>query len=358
MAKRDTSEQVRRFGPLSFLLVAAAIAFIVLPSTLTLPNPSPTSQEEIAPVPPTQSKINPPVSNFTSLNSGSSGNGLGTGGGQIPPLPPIKLPPGTSHTPDDEYPCVDGRQTEDLLSPTCVPFFIGENGGATYQGVTASEVRVLVYFSPYGTLNTSQGASTPPYNTIIDVNAPRKSNEHPAIYTLRAWQKFFNRRYAAYKRKVHLYVQFGSYDSSGEQTAGSQAQDAALAYNRYKPFAVVNYSSFGNGNFYNTYMAEHGVLNFGSVAGRSASVYKHANGKEWGFKPPIEYSAAQYANFVCSSLANKDALDVAGVAKKGPRKYGFLYTTDPAFEGMTDQATLSMDLVTKQCGIKPTLVQT
>jgi hypothetical protein len=354
VAKRDTSEQVRRFGPLTFLLVAAAIAFLVLPSTLTLPNPSPSAQEEIAPVPPTRAKINPPVSNFTSLNSGTTGNGLGTGGGVLPTLPPVKLPPGASHTPADEFACVGGRQTEDFLSPTCVPFFIGENGGATYQGVTATEVRVIMYFSPFGTLNTSQGTSTPPYNKIIDVDKPPSSNEHPAIHSMRAWQKFFNKRYASYHRKVHVFVQFGSYDSRNVQTAGSQAQDAALAYNKYHPFAVVNYSSFGNGNFYNTYMAEHGVLNFGSVAGRSASVYKHANGKQWGFKPPIEYSAAQYANFVCNSIVNKPVSDAAGTvaAQVGkPRKFGFLYTTDPAFEGMTDQALLSMELIKKQCGI-------
>ncbi|MEO6203984.1 MAG: hypothetical protein ABIO67_01170, partial [Mycobacteriales bacterium] len=116
MAKRDSSEQFRRFGPLTSLVVAAVLAFLVLPSTLTLPNPSPTSQEEIAPVPPTQVKTNPPVSNFTGLSAATSGNGLGVGdgGGSKPStgtLPP-PLPAGLGNVPPSTYQCIAGRQTE------------------------------------------------------------------------------------------------------------------------------------------------------------------------------------------------------------------------------------------------------
>ena len=366
MAKRGSTDQLRRFGPLTSLVVAAVLAFLVLPSTLTLPNPSPTSQEEIAPVPPTQSKTNPPVSNFTSLNSGSNGDGLGAGQGggtkvgAIPPPP--SLPPGLGNLPPATYQCVAGRQTEDPLSPTCVPFYQGDNGGASYQGVTAKEVRVIMYFEPYGTLNTSQGTSTPPYNTIVDTDKPAKPNEHPAVTTARGWSKFFGTRYAAYNRHVHIFVQFGSYDSSGSTSAGTQTQDGALAYAQIKPFAIVNYSSFGNGAFYNNYMAQHGVLIFGSVAARSVKFYQQYPGLQWGYPPPLEYSAAQYANGVCSAIVGKPASNVGagstGIANGTPRKYGLLYTTDPAFEGLADEAKLAADLMKKQCGITPTQTQT
>jgi hypothetical protein len=356
VAKRDTSEQVRRFGPLSFLLVAAAIAFIVLPSTLTLPNPSPTSQEEIAPVPPTQSKINPPVSNFTTLNSGTTGNGLGDGGGggDLPLPPPPKLPPGLGVTPEMTYQCVAGRQTEDPLSPTCVPFYEGTNPGATYQGVTKKEVRIVMYFDAADTTNTSQGVSHPPYDTITDVDDPPKPREHPAISSVRAWEKFFYKRYAAYNRKVHLFVQFGSANRS---TAGTQTQDAAKAYTKVHPFAIINYISFGNGDYYNNYMAEHGVLIFGSVAVRGASFYKQYGGKQWGYKPPFEYGAAQFANFVCKSLKGKTVADagqgtLGGFQNGSPRKYALLYTTDKGFPGLTDEALLAKDLMKKQCGVE------
>jgi hypothetical protein len=368
VAKRDSSEQVRRFGPLSGLFVAAAIAFIVLPSTLTLPNPSPTSQEEIAPVPPTASKLNPPVSNFSTLNSGSQGNGLGAGGGggdrpstTLPPPP--ALPPGVGDTPPSTYECVAGRQTEDPLAPTCVPFYVGDNGGATYQGVTAKEVKIVMYYDANSTLNTSQGTSTPPYNQIIDVEAPPKPREHPAITVNRAWQKFFIKRYAAYNRKAHFYVQFGSFDSSGTQTPGSQAQDAALAYAKVKPFAIVNYAGFGNGDFYNNYMAEHGVLIFGSVAGRGSDFYKRYPGRQWGYKPPLEYGAAQYANAICSMIKGKPAVGMGagsiGSAQNGQaRKYGFLYTRDKAWPGIKQQALVAKDLMKKQCNVEMAIEQT
>lgn len=360
MAKRDTSEQVRRFGPMSGLLVAAAIAFIVLPSTLTLPNPSPTSQEEIAPVPPSEAKINPPVSNFTSLSSGTQGNGLGDGGGGGNDLPSTLPPPpnltGKGNVPDSTYQCVAGRQTEDPLSPTCVPFYLGANGGTTYQGVTAKEVKILLYFEPVSTLQTSQGTSTPPYDTIVDVDAPPKTREHPTISTVRGWQKFFDSRYAAYNRKVHLFVQFGTQDSANKSSPGTQAQDAAKAYATTKPFAVINYVGFGNGDYYNNYMAEHGVLIFGSIAVRSAGFYKQYAGKQWGYKPPFEYSAAQYAQFACNSLQNQPAADVGatsvGIANGDKRKFGLLYTTDKGFPGIQDEALLARDLMKKQCGIE------
>ncbi|MEO6203983.1 MAG: hypothetical protein ABIO67_01165 [Mycobacteriales bacterium] len=366
MAKRDSSEQMRRFGPLTSLVVAAVLAFLVLPSTLTLPNPSPTSQEEIAPVPPTQTKSNPPVSNFTGLSAATSGNGLGVGdgGGNKPatgPIAPPPLPAGLGNVPPSTYQCVAGRQTEDPLSPTCVPFYQGDNGGPTYQGVTAKEVRIVLYYEPFGSINTSQGTSTPPYNTIVDTDLPPKPNEHPSVSTARGWSKFFGQRYAAYNRHVRIYVQFGSYDSSSRTSAGTQAQDAALAYAKVKPFAVVNYAQFGNGTFYNNYMAQHGVLNFGSIAVRSAKFYSDSPGQQWGYGPPLEYRAAQYANFVCTSLKGKTTKDVGststGISNGVPRVYGLYYTTDPAFEGITDEAKLARDLITKQCGITPKVEQ-
>ena len=366
MAKRNSSEQVRRFGPLTSLVVAAVLAFVVLPSTLTLPNPSPTSQEEIAPVPPTQAKTNPPVSNFTSLAAGTTGNGLGnvgTGGGtkagQIPPPP--SLPPGVGNLPPSTYQCVGGRQTEDPLSPTCVPFYQGDNGGATYQGVSAKEVKIIMYHEPFGTLNTSQGTSTPPYNTIVDTDLPPKPNEHPDVTSARGWSKFFGTRYAAYNRHVRIYVQFGSYDSGSRTSAGTQAQDAALAYAKVKPFAIINFSGFGNGTFYNNYMAQHGVMIFGSVTARTAKSLGEYPGLQWGYKPPLEYSAAQYANAVCSTVANKPTMGVGPnsttVSNGIPRKYGLYFTTDPAFEDLTDAAKLARDLTQKQCGIEVAVEQ-
>ena len=368
MAKRDSSEQARRFGPMSGLFVAAAIAFIVLPSTLTLPNPSPTSQEEIAPVPPTASKINPPVSNFTSLNSGNQGNGLGEGGGGggEPPqtsLPPLTLPPGLGQTPNAQYECVAGRQTEDPLSPTCVPFYMGDNGGATYQGVTAKEVRIVMYYDANSTINTSQGTSNPPYNTIVDLDKPPTPREHPTVSSNRAWQKFFNKRFAAYNRKVHMFVQFGSFDSGGGNTPGTQAQDAAVAYSKVKPFAIINYAGFGNGVYYNNYMAEHGVLIFGTAEGRSDEFYKQYAGQQWGYKPTLEYSAAQYANAICSSVNKRKASGMGagtlGTARNGqPRKFGFLYTRDKAWPGTTQLALVARDLMEKQCGVVMAITQT
>jgi len=73
------------------------------------------------------------------------------------------------------------RQTEDPSSPPCVPFFQGDNFGATYQGITKNEIKVLVYMDIAG-----YGASTG-LETSLDVEfrveIVRKTIAWPRIET-------------------------------------------------------------------------------------------------------------------------------------------------------------------------------
>src|SRR5207244_2206863 len=67
------------------------------------------------------------------LDLGSTGPGAGA------------TAPGAELT--SRFDCVGNppRQTEDPLSPPCVPSFHGANGGATAAGVSATEIRVIAY---------------------------------------------------------------------------------------------------------------------------------------------------------------------------------------------------------------------
>src|SRR5262249_50211743 len=128
--------RLRSYPPLLLLGAALVLALLALPSSLILPQASPAQTLEYAPVPPNSQS--PPGGNFGGLGLGSTstlGSDLIIGEG--PPL-------GQGQSPSNKA-CVGNppRQTEDALSPPCVPYFTGSNGGSTYAGVSKDEIRVL-----------------------------------------------------------------------------------------------------------------------------------------------------------------------------------------------------------------------
>src|SRR4051794_8733378 len=152
--RRDAA---RRYPPLVLFIFALIIALAVLPSALTLPRSNPAAVFEIVPSPPNNQQSTPNA-NFGALDLGSSGSLEGGGavggasnpGAGLPPTAPGALPPppGGKGKTNVSKRCVKQsnglRETEDPLSPPCVSDFSGDNGGATYAGVDANEIRILV----------------------------------------------------------------------------------------------------------------------------------------------------------------------------------------------------------------------
>lgn len=368
--------RARTFGPLVGIAIAALLALVVLPSNFTLPNSTPSPQVAIAPVPPTLNHHTQQISNFTALANATQGNGLGSaasGGGGAGNVARGRFPnlgnppglPGQGLIPPSTKDCVDGRQTSDPLSPPCVAFYQGNNGGATYQGVTGSLVKVLFYYDCYQELTgASQGPFATPCGAIINLdNPPPASQRIPPENALIAWEKFFNLRYQTYNRHVQFWVQFATYDqATGLEDSTSQTEDAANAYAEVHPFAVIDLSSSfgGGGTGYVSYMNQHHVLVFGTAVGLSNQFYLGYPGLDYGYAPPIQKSASQYAQFFCSVLKGKPVDDVGPnsnpatdppVKDGEPRKYGFIYTTDPSVPTLTEQAKLSIADIQSECGV-------
>src|SRR5688500_1174590 len=110
----------------------------VLPSALNIPQSNPAETLEYAPVPPEDQNQPPPAAgNFSSLGLGSS-SGIAAGASPDAELPGGGEVGGRAVKTAGTKRCVGSppRQTEDPLSPPCVAHFEGDNGGATYQGVT------------------------------------------------------------------------------------------------------------------------------------------------------------------------------------------------------------------------------
>jgi hypothetical protein len=315
-----------RYAPLVGLVVMAVIVAFALPSSLNLPQANPTETAEYAPVPPSDDTP-PQTGNISALGLGQSSTLEDTGSldQQLQNITSPTLPQGR---PPAQLRCVGNppRQTEDPLSPPCVGYYNGDNGGKTYQGVTRDEVTVLWYIDGGGQYESSQGYEEAPSNTYQDLGKPAPP-EGEFVYTriIRGWQNYFNSRFQTYRRFVHFYIYWTGPDHSPE---GRRA-DAAATYSRLKPFAVLSQAR-DNQDDYLEAMAQRGVLNFGSVSGRDQSFFAKYPKLIWGYQPSIQQQAAMFSTYVCTRVVNKPVQFSGNANDNGkPRRLGMLSSVDP-----------------------------
>ncbi|HEV7887768.1 MAG TPA: hypothetical protein VGO92_09425, partial [Acidimicrobiales bacterium] len=347
-------DAVRRYAPLAVIFVALAIVLAVLPSALNLPQSNPTQTLEYAPVPPDDQSNDAVQGNLGALGLGASAGvkGGGARGGSGPGgtgALPVESPP----TPDEaEYRCVGKppRQTEDPLSPPCVPFFDGDNFGHTYQGVSEKEIRLLVYLDGgvsyiSGSNTANQVAPTNEYHDLFKPPDPQKG-DHLTVASLRVWQKYFNLRFQRYKRVVHFYVFFSSARGSDARRA-----DAADNFAKVNPFAVISLATEGFEDEYLKAMAAKGVLNFGSFSSRPASLFQRFPKMVWGYLPSVEQQAESYTTYLCQKVVNKDSVLAGPLLNNQKRKLGMIFTDDPKHEGLINFGRLVVNKV-EECGGK------
>lgn len=166
--KRKT-QGLRRYPALVFL-VGAGILAVLLPTALTVPQSGPTTLAEFAPVP-GQGQGRSEVSELGQAGSGGLGFGSGSGGiGSFAEPAPLGKPSQKKATLKR---CVGNptRQTEDPLSPPCVAFFEGDNGGATARGVTRDEATVVAK------LNNASDAADERIGEVIDCGTAHADND-------------------------------------------------------------------------------------------------------------------------------------------------------------------------------------
>lgn len=336
-----------KWPPMLALLVSIAIAILVLPSSLNLPQSNPSTTLEYAPVPPSDDDPPPPdeSSNLSSLGVAGSNDqrgdgGLG-GGGEEAVNPTQFVPAGLRCYGDPP------RQTEDPTSPPCVSVFTGDNFGETYQGVNGDEITILVYAdgsSPTdatGTnsyTNTSRGDEQNPVGpAYYDINAEPKDDDHLLIRGARVWQTYFNSRYQLYGRKAHLWVYFSGSDGDLAKRR-ADAEEVTSGRKMPKPFAFIDIAEFeGNNQAFWDGMARRGVMFFGSqtlLALPNAFYTKYAP-QVWGFFPDIEHKADQFVSYVCKNMKPYPVTLSGNAGQVGqPREWGLLRTTDARYPNL------------------------
>lgn len=123
--------------------------------------------------------------------------------------------------------CRNGRQHAVVpQAPPCVPKFAGNNGGATYNGVTGDKIKVVAFFSEP---NEQVDAALAPSG--LTMTRAERDN------FVKAATAFLNKRYEFYGRKLEVEVVEGDCPTTPPDVpACKQAAREVIAK---KPFAVV-----------------------------------------------------------------------------------------------------------------------
>ena len=222
------------------------------------------------------------------------------------------------------------------MSPPCVAHFEGDNGGATHQGVTGDQVKILFYVQG-GYFRESDNGYEPDPGPDNDGSGGSYHDlgEPPGVYetvlhrNLRRFQAHFNQRYQTYGRSVRFIV----FINEGQVPSGELMRShAADNFKRVEPFAVFTslMAPVGGIDAYTDEMARRGVMTFGSIGTqRDEAFYRRYPGLRWDYNPTIETSAKLFSDMVCSSIVGKPVVDSANPGENGgPRKLGLITTTD------------------------------
>jgi hypothetical protein len=241
--------------------------------------------------------------------------------------------PGASAAGDTSH-CRNGRQFGDyLVAPPCVPKFAGDNGGATYRGVTAKTIKV-VYFRKKDNpvvegIRSSQGIHADP-------DDQRRF--------LAAFQKFANNRYELYGRTAQIVLWQSPCGTQPPEVACFRT-DARNLVAKEKPFAVLYDDNTNTPEFFDE-LSKLGVVNLGGW--HFADSFNTARRPfHYDLQMGGDFQAELAGEYWCKKLAGRPARYAGDAALRAKvRKAAVLY---PQTDANTEPA-LHLERILKSCG--------
>lgn len=212
--------------------------------------------------------------------------------------------------PADRSKCAkDGRRQQDvtLTSPPCVPGFTGNNGGATYQGVSGTTVKVLRY----------KPKSNPQVDAILRTQGLAFSNaeEEQAQAT---YAKFFDKHYEFYGRKIEWVSETGTCEISPPDLPCFRNEVKRLNA-KHKPLAVYWTNSTTQAEFFDEW-SRLGVINVGGWH-FNAQFNQALRPYHWDVFMDGTRTATNIADYWCKKMQGKNATlagtpDLQGTRRK------------------------------------------
>jgi hypothetical protein len=214
-----------------------------------------------------------------------------------------------------------------VYAPPCVQPYTGKNAGATSDGVTGDEIKIVVY-------------NTDPAKDPLVAGAARAAGAETNLSAIQdTWQGYvdiYNRLFELYGRKIS--VEFFVGTGPGSDTAAAKADAIAIA--EKKPFAVLGGPQQSTSVFSDE-LAHRGVMCVGTCATAVPQKLVEGN-KPYIFTnaPSPEQSATLTAEFVGKQVG-KGKAEFAGndATKAKNRVYGIVHydTPDGQYKGLFDR---------------------
>jgi hypothetical protein len=159
------------------------------------------------------------------------------------------------------------RQIEDPQSPPCVPYWQGDNGGSTYKGVDAAEIRIAV----------------PNYDDMKNFYAEM--------------EQFLNTRFEFYGRKIRLL-------SNQKDASADPAVQRAMAQRADDELHVfASTSFFSDGGFhYHLELAKRKIVTSFFMPMMTEQMLAQYHPYLWQYTPPIDTIAESEGEWICSRL--------------------------------------------------------
>lgn len=330
----ESGQALRRWAPLMAVVAVQVLLVAVVPSRGTVSGgadallggaapfgstaagvPLDANGQPVAVDPVTGAPLPAGSAGTTGGAAGTGTTGAGTTGAAGAPGAPGAKVAG----PADRSKCAkDGKRQQDvtLTSPPCVPRFTGNNGGATYQGVTGKTVKVLRY----------RAKSNPQVDAILRTQglAFSLAEEQQAQ---EAYAKFFEKHYEFHGRKVEWITEVGTCEISPPDLPCFRNEVKRLNA-KHKPFAVFWVNSTTQAEFFDEW-SRLGVINVGGWH-FNAQFNNALRPFHWDVFMDGTRTATNIADYWCKKMQGKNAT-LAGSpdlqAKK--RKLGILTQAFP-----------------------------
>jgi hypothetical protein len=234
--------------------------------------------------------------------------------------------------------CTAGTtQVPSPYSVPCIPKFTGNNGGATYDGVTSNEI--LLAQRAFPTTSNSEE---------IEAQASAAGVALPAVQTQveQVFLNYFNKAYDLYGRKVVIQNVPATGNATLEALNEGQTQacaDAATISDQVHAFAedgiATNFQAGGSGPFSQCAAQDH-LVEFDGDAYFNEATFAAENPYVWSTTENCTLGAAQEAEVEGTMLANKKAIYAGSASLRDQtRKLGTYVPNLPAYLQCTKEAT-------------------
>lgn len=213
------------------------------------------------------------------------------------------------------------RQIEDPQSPPCVNYWEGDNGGATYKGITRDEIRIAFF---------SGGAPEKERNLLVN---------------------FFNRRFEFYGRKLRLLQGKGKGNLAEPEV---QRALAAAVDEEVRAFASFSWLFVGAANTNDApfldELARRKIVGVASVPSFATERNNFSKFRpfQWNVMPALDELQVNIGQWMCQSLVGRRAVYGGPDVVSQTRAFGLLATKDAA--GVPDTSALDESLA--GCGSK------